>query len=569
MRTTIENSLPWWNFPILESMYTEFFHLRESPFSIAPNPRFLYPSAKHREALAHLLYGIKEEGGGFVALTGEVGTGKTTLCRCLIEQLPENVDVALVLNPRLDALELLATVCDELRIPYPPHGVSLKLLVDALNAYLLKAHAQGRRTVLVIDEAQNLSYEVLEQIRLLTNLETSQSKLLQIILLGQPELTRLLRQGRLRQLTQRITARYHLTPLTRAETCDYIRHRLAVSGALHPIFTRRAMRAVHRLSDGIPRLINMICDRALLGAYALGKPRIDVDIVRKAAREVLSKGWIGSTWWRIGIASAVAGIILIAVFWWDRRRQDTPVVTPATASPSPAVTAAPEPPNRSLSGIVQAPEAPPALRDWLARAGTNPNPAFGRLLALWGKAQEIPEGAAPCEFAKRHGLLCQSENSGWNGLRLLNLAAVLELVPADGERRYVTLIHVGPEGWTLDADGRTRTVPQADLLPWWNGRFTLLWRPPVAGISLVKPGQSSPAVPWIRQQLGLKPKRVALDRFDEALQHQVMEFQSREGLTVDGQVGPRTFIVLLGRANRPGLPRLQRPNNGNTHVLHP
>ncbi|HWP00735.1 MAG TPA: AAA family ATPase [Methylococcus sp.] len=540
-------------------MYTEFFHLREPPFSIAPNPRFLYPSAKHREAFAHLLYGIKEEGGGFVALTGEVGTGKTTLCRCLIEQLPENVDVALVLNPRLDAVELLATVCDELRIPYPSHAVSLKLLVDALNAYLLEAHAQGRRTVLVIDEAQNLSYEVLEQIRLLTNLETSQSKLLQIILLGQPELTRLLGQKRLRQLAQRITARYHLTPLTRTETCDYIRHRLAVSGALHPLFTRRAMRAAHRLSGGIPRLINMICDRALLGAYALGKPRVDVGIVRKAAREVFTTGWTGSIGRRVAIASVVAGVLLIAAFWWDRY-QDPPATTPATTPPSRAVPAAPEPakrPHPEAKPPAAAKQAPETLVDWLAGAGTSPNPAFGRLLALWGKPQGVPEGIDPCEFAQRHGLLCQSEDSGWNGLRLLNLAAVLELVPVDGARRYVTLIRVGPEGWTLDADGRTRTVPQADLLPWWNGRFTLLWRPPVAGVSLVKPGQASPAVPWIRQRLGLKPKRAAVDRFDEALQHQVMEFQHRAGLTVDGQVGPRTFIVLSGQGNRSDLPRLQ------------
>lgn len=542
-------------------MYTEFFHLREPPFSIAPNPRFLYPSAKHREALAHLLYGIKEEGGGFVALTGEVGTGKTTLCRCLIEQLPENVDVALVLNPRLDAMELLATVCDELRIPYPSHAVSLKLLVDVLNAYLLEAHAQGRRTVLVIDEAQNLSYEVLEQIRLLTNLETNQSKLLQIILLGQPELMRLLGQKRLRQLAQRITARYHLTPLTRAETCDYIRHRLAVSGALHPLFTRRAMRAAHRLSGGIPRLINMICDRALLGAYALGKPCVDVGIVRKAAREVSTPiaGWTGSIGWRVAIASVVAGIFLITALWWDRY-QDSPAATPTTSLPSRAVPNAWEAVSPSRSGATQPPAAkdtPETLADWLAGAGTSPNPAFGRLLALWGKPQGVPEGMDPCEFAQRHGLLCQSEDSGWNGLQLLNLAAVLELVPVDGARRYVTLIRVGPEGWTLDADGWTRTVPQADLLPWWNGRFTLLWRPPVAGVSLVKPGQASPAVSWIRQRLGLKPKRTAVDRFDEALRYRVMEFQHRAGLTADGQVGPRTFIVLSGQGNRSDLPRLQ------------
>src|SRR5919201_4070009 len=236
-------------------MYLGHFGLKEPPFSITPDPRYLYMTERHREALAHLLYGIGQ-GGGFVQLTGEVGTGKTTLCRCLLEQVPPEVDVALLFNPKLTSFELLAAVCDELRIPYPEGTTSLKVLVDALYRHLLDAHARGRRTVLIVDEAQDLSAEVLEQIRLLTNLETTREKLLQIILIGQPELITLLEREDLRQLAQRITARYHLEPFAADETRAYIRHRLQIAGRTRGLFTEAAMRTVHAASRGIPRLIN-------------------------------------------------------------------------------------------------------------------------------------------------------------------------------------------------------------------------------------------------------------------------------------------------------------------------
>ncbi len=267
-------------------MYLRHFNLTDLPFSIAPNPRYVYLSPQHQEALAHLLYGISV-GGGFIALTGEVGTGKTTLCRCLLEQLPDDVDIALIFNPRLNARELLASICDELHLPHPGDKASIKRLIDLLTHHLLETHAQGRRTIVLIDEAQNLSFDVLEQIRLLTNLETNETKLLQIILVGQPELKSLLARQNLRQLSQRITARYHLNPLSFGETCAYIAHRLAVSGVSRRIFSRLAVARIFRLSGGIPRLINLICDRALLGAYTLGKTGVSAAIVGKAAREVL------------------------------------------------------------------------------------------------------------------------------------------------------------------------------------------------------------------------------------------------------------------------------------------
>ncbi len=269
-------------------MYRNHFHLSDVPFSIAPNPRYLYMSARHREALAHLLYGT-ESGGGIVVLTGEVGTGKTTLCRCLLGQLPEHTDAALVVNPKLTAHELLATICDELSIRYDRRKKSIKLLIDAINRHLLAAHADGRHTVVVIDEAQQLAPDVLEQLRLLTNLETDDKKLMQIVLLGQPELNGLLAQEHLRQLAQRITARYHLRPLNYQDTIAYVRHRLSVVGGSPTLFTGFALRRLYRASGGVPRMINTIADRALLGAYAKGADRVGLRHVRQATAEVLGE----------------------------------------------------------------------------------------------------------------------------------------------------------------------------------------------------------------------------------------------------------------------------------------
>ncbi|MBA4372360.1 MAG: hypothetical protein C0402_05810 [Thermodesulfovibrio sp.] len=266
-------------------MYKEYFGFRELPFSIAPDPRYLYMSDQHRDALAHLLYGINSD-GAFILLTGEVGTGKTTVCRCLLEQMPPDCDIAFILNPKMTTVELLAAVCDEFRIAYPAGNTSLKVFVDAINAFLLDAHARGRRAVLILEEAQNLSPDLLEQIRLLTNLETNQRKLLQIIMLGQPELREMLAREDLRQLSQRITARYHLGPLSLSEVPAYIAHRLAVAGVRGRLFPEPTIKKIFTLSNGIPRLINLICDRALLGTYAQGREDVDLPTLVKASQEV-------------------------------------------------------------------------------------------------------------------------------------------------------------------------------------------------------------------------------------------------------------------------------------------
>ena len=293
-------------------MYRKYFGIRKAPFSISPDPRYLYMSEQHREALAHLFYGLRID-GGFVLLTGEVGTGKTTICRRLLQQLPKSCIVAFIINPRLSVLELLASICDEFGIDYPKETTSIKVLVDCINACLLDAHANRRKPILIIDEAQSLSYDVLEQIRLLTNLETDQRKLLQIILIGQPELRDRLEEPELRQLAQRIVARYHLGPLAGHETAPYVYHRLAVSGIKDELFTPGGLKRLHALSGGIPRLINTICDRALLGAYVQEKRQVDAPTLARAATEVLGSPVSRARRYGKGMAWLGAGMALALI----------------------------------------------------------------------------------------------------------------------------------------------------------------------------------------------------------------------------------------------------------------
>jgi general secretion pathway protein A len=321
-------------------MYLTFFGLNEKPFAITPDPRYLYLSERHAEALAHLLYGINEA-GGFVQLTGEVGTGKTTIVRSLLAQTPKNADIALILNPKMTAPEFLRTICEELGLDLPePALTSLKGLVDSLSRHLLRAHADGRRVVLLVDEAQNLSPDVLEQVRLLTNLETNTQKLLQIILIGQPELRELLARNELRQLAQRITGRYHLDPLSRAETAAYVLHRLRVAGATTEIVTAQALREIFRLSRGVPRLINVICDRALLGAYSLDRHRVTAPLVREAAAEVFGQRFTPH-WLPWALTAGVAATLaMVAVALWYVQPNRAYPQPPLARSPRGAVSSA-------------------------------------------------------------------------------------------------------------------------------------------------------------------------------------------------------------------------------------
>jgi general secretion pathway protein A len=293
-------------------MYNNYFGLTEAPFSIAPDPRFLYMSEQHREALAHLLFGVTSN-GGFVLLTGEVGTGKTTVLRCLLEQLPEQTEVAFILNPKYSVTGLLSAICDDLGIDYNPSS-EMKDYVDALNEHLLENHRNNLQTVLIIDEAQNLSTDVLETIRLLTNLETNTRKLLQVILIGQPELLAMLERPELRQMNQRITARYHLRALRQEELADYIAHRLSVAGVECQLFPKATIKYLYRLTEGVPRLVNIVCDRALLGTYVERENQVCNRTISNAASEVFGgKARLAASKRLLSGYGAVIGVLLALI----------------------------------------------------------------------------------------------------------------------------------------------------------------------------------------------------------------------------------------------------------------
>ncbi len=594
-------------------MYCEYFRLKEHPFSLSPDPRFLFLSNRHREGLAHLSYGIQQS-GGFVQLTGEIGSGKTTLCRSLVRKLPPDTDIALIVNPRMTAFELLAGICDELGVSYPPETRSIKALVDALNRRLLDAYGKGRRTVLVIDEAQNLHSDVLEQIRLLTNLETAQEKLLQIILIGQPELLTVLRQDKLQQLAQRITARYHLTPLSRLETYAYIRHRLSVAGRRDPLFTAPALFHVYRLSGGVPRLVNIICDRALLGAYAHDSQLVTAGIVRRAHRE--TRGIF--PWYRRVRAGWAAGLVALGVLTFGsviflgtdagslfRRSRSEAGAGTAVSVPEPGGPESDGKPVKSDPklgpGIIDAPQAreadaaglhhpadampvgaqkaevavsqpagepgigadtgAPHLADILADPslrGTGSS-SFASLYSRLGIKLPSGQSSFGCKVENDPGFDCLSRVGNWTKLRNYDLPAILKLTLPSGTQVRVTLVSLGEKSATLAAGGREYTFSLDEIDKFWDGSFTLLWKLPFPPRQ-VAPGDRGEEVVWIRKTLdtlrGKDPGTPASDVYDETLRRQVVTFQRDRSLPEDGVVGNVTLVRLtlaLMGANAPTL----------------
>jgi general secretion pathway protein A len=553
-------------------VYLSHFGLTEAPFAITPNPRYLYLSPQHREGLAHLLFGIGQP-GGFVQLTGEVGTGKTILCRCLLEQLPPEVDVALILNPRQTAAELLASICDELRVPYAAGNRSLKELVDALYRHLLEAHGRGRRTVLIIDEAQNLTAGVLEQVRLLTNLETSTEKLLQIILIGQPELLRLLEQRQLRQLAQRITARCHLLPFSRPETRAYVEHRLRVAGGTPALFTPAALRGVHRRSGGVPRLINVLCDRALLGAYASGESRVDARTLRRAGRELrgaLRRRWLGlrPAWAAALLLFAVvgaAGGALVATgrlpAWRMAAGPASGSAPVAAASPRPAVPDARLAASESMAVRPAAAEAAADLTELLAEPAEL-RAAVAEIYARWGIPYQPLKGGAACDVEGPQRLECSPRTGNWTRLRRLDLPVVLDLAGPAGERRAGALVGLGETHATLWLGGRPVRVPLGEVERVWDGAFTLLWKAPALGARVLGPGVEGKGVLWVRRALdeldGAAAPGEERPLYDEALKQRVAAFQRSHALAADGIVGEETLVQLALVHRAPGVPSLSR-----------
>jgi general secretion pathway protein A len=534
-------------------MYQQYFGLAEAPFSIAPDPRYLYLSQRHQEALAHLLYGVGGD-GGFVLLTGEVGAGKTTVCRCLLQQIPASCDVAYIFNPKLTVEELLSTICVEFGIACPPGNTSIKVFVDCINAYLLDAHAKGRHTVLIIDEAQNLSADVLEQMRLLTNLETNERKLLQIILLGQPELAAMLERPELRQLSQRIVARYHLGPLTKAEVAAYVRHRLEISGARRTLFPAALMGRLYRLSSGVPRVINVLCDRALLGAYVQGKERVDRATLSKAAREVFHlerrKDLVQPL---LVILILAVGALLGMTFYQQELRANKTATMPAVAAAPAATASALEHAGNSVVKNIR-PEAPlPDTLEWPADAqrANAKAMAYAALFRAWGAEYK---GADACREAESLGLRCRNARGGLDELRRLNRPAVLLMRDDQGREFHAALVALADKSATFAIGAEIRTVALSVLGAQWAGQYTMLWRMPPDAQEIIRSGERGPAVQWLVTQLALAQGRVAEPgkdpRYDQVVERQVKQFQLAQGLIPDGAVGPQTLMRLAGIADQ-------------------
>lgn len=516
-------------------MYYSYFGLNEAPFSIAVNPRYLYMSPRHRDALAHLLYGVGI-GGGFALLTGEVGTGKTTINRCLLEQLPEATDLAVVLNPALSAVELLATVCDEFEVVYPAGTDSLKTLTDALHQFLLANHQRQRRSVLLIDEAQHLEFAVLEQIRLLTNLETDAQKLLQIVLIGQPELGEKLARPELRQLNQRITARYNLQALSAAETQAYIRHRLGVAGlpAGRDLFSASAVRLIHRLSEGIPRKINLLCDRALLGAYGQGRDLVTPTLVKAAAEEVLGANpelkRRATSSLRLGLTVAALFATTALLLWLLGGRDNSVPISESVAKPAqvPAVSPAPVTPTITW----QLPD-----RDVEKQ--------------LWRLYSDTPLPPSLCNGERHAQLVCVNASSAvWEPLMALDRPLVLSMQTPDRFSASTLLVaFVGRAAWVLTNTGLER-VSLAELADSWLGGYRYLWQPPGSWrgpLTVDDEGVAVSDVALLFARLDRQEEPLAEQRFNASLEARVRLFQKAEGLQADGVVGEQTLLRLQQR----------------------
>jgi len=539
-------------------MYHSHFGLSESPFSIAVNPRYLFMSARHRDALAHLLYGVGS-GGGFILLTGEVGTGKTTINRALLAQLPDNVDLAIILNPALSAIELLAAVCDEFAIEYPAEGGSLKALTDALHRFLLSNFQHGRKTVLMIDEAQHLDFEVLEQIRLLTNLETDEEKLLQIILIGQPELAAKLARPELRQLNQRITARYNLEPLNENETGAYIRHRLSVAGLPpgHDVFSSAAIHEVHKQSGGVPRLINLVCERVLLGAYGKDQNRVSRGLVRTAAKEALGSSEQSSAtpirWVSFIGATALIGLaVLVAVM-------------PTTEQQLPLDQ------DESEKAEVAEIESLGDRSDAFGAPGFHLENAVADRW-LWQLTMDDPVRDGFCLGGDVSTTRCIRERGEtWDQLMALDRPVVLDTrTPEKFSSSVLVVGFADRSAWTLSALGVIK-IPLMQLASDWTGSYRYLWQAPPKWTGSIGIGDSGPAVAAVAELFaGLDEQGVAIttDVFTPLLEARVKLFQRSLGLVEDGFVTTQLLLTLENKV-KPALPLSQRLERAEIIVAAP
>lgn len=539
-------------------MYKAFYGLSDNPFSIAPNPHYLFLSDRHREALAHLTYGLGET-GGFVLLTGEVGTGKTTVSRCLLGQLPDNTDTAFILNPSLTELELLATLCDELKISYGDNP-TLKQLTDHLSRFLLDNHSKGRNTVLIIDEAQHLRPEVLEQLRLLTNLETDTKKLLQVILIGQPELQLLLKRQELRQLAQRITARYHLLPLNEDEIALYVLHRLQVAGRFEPLFTRKAVKVLQKYSGGIPRLINLLCERSLMAGYAQSRVPIDHHMVRQAAAEVLGEEEPTQNRYLWPTATAAALFVAFCVSYWlftDKPVNAASASSMALESTSANVAASNiqalsategisklvQPVDQQSSQVSISDPNQRLLNDAINQS-RDIDTAFAGLFSVWGK---VPyKGLTACQSAVEQGLACYQQQGNWMSLTRLNYPAVVYLVDDNQQDFYGAVIAVDGEQLLMQLGEQQLWVDRAWFNQHFSGTFEILWQAPNLPMMDISQKSSPGQLQWLENALAHVNNRNTrrVNQFDVQLENDLKSFQSQHGLKADGIAGNQTLVRL-------------------------
>ncbi|MES2822988.1 MAG: AAA family ATPase [Pseudomonadota bacterium] len=525
-------------------MYHTYFGLQEPAFSIAVNPRYLYMSQQHKEALAHLLYGVV--GGGFVMLTGEVGTGKTTIIRCLLEQMPENTDIAIVMNPMSNVPELLSIICDELGASYIKDEPNIKNLTDDLHHYLLKNHTKGRNTVLLVDEAQLLSIEALEHIRLLTNLETTTQKLLHIILVGQPELKTLLLQPELRQLVQRITARFHLEPLTLNETLEYIRHRLKVAGMLegrnpfpYPIIKR-----IHSFTGGIPRLINVICERCLIGAYASDKLIIDNEIFITARKEVI--GGLTHTQqnrlkqYGLALSMGLLALILVGTIAFNTKIFNKTQAKDITAT-------------HAISSVTHV-SSVANMSSALSSQGSSVSANFS--IRNYKTAEDVlftylglplATETRPCGKNLNSSLLCEKVSlHTWTEVADVNRPAIIMLATPEKFSTYLVLIGIDQDNaLVLNEQHKRETVPLTKIGSSWTGDIFYLWKKPQDFTEPLILGDSSATVAWLAQQFAKLDKQtdpLTDDLFNIALQERIKLFQRAKGLHPDGIIGQQVLM---------------------------
>ena len=580
------------------SIYLQHFGLKREPFSIVPDPGFLYPSHQHRQAVAHLKYGLDRE-GGFILLTGEVGTGKTTLTRTMLQRIPAHVRVAYVLNSKLNESDLLASICSELsiKIPTRKHISFSKTCIDVLNQDLLEAHAAGKKTLIVIEEAQNLSHDVLETLRLLSNLETNTHKLLHILLVGQPELLEILGQNKLRQLNQRVVSRFHLLPLDKTEIANYINHRLHHAGAGGAIFDTNCVDTLFKLTKGVPRLINLICHQALLAAYSTGAKTVSAKLVKLSSKEILVD--LNHTNGRLRLAAAVlASVVFIAlaatltplknINWNDyltrfNSHSDGPssvsLDTTATKDPVVAPTVSQEIVNTGLVDIEQLPpddqfiesvlsgssEASIQMdeknRNWQENAESRSKNPLINLLNLWNvPASDIYTLDEFDALAERSGLRSvQVDTATLSALSLIDRPGIVFMQQTSGLEKSHLVLHIGEFTIRLISSGEIIVMDRSAFLDQWTASYLYLWRSPDS-FEMLKPGDfNKPALAWLQGKLGLVndglEQLITGGNYSVAIQAQVTDFQRQQNIIADGIVGRQT-LMRLNQLTDPLVPRL-------------